>query len=189
MVNVQVHERVPDDGAPVLSGYIHTGQSLVSRKVLNMFSGILVGQHAAALGLCLLQHERPTCCICRASPDQASTSGHSHDDSYLYNSGSPTERKKATIEHVYQEVGGAREGPPSPWNMGWQMNERNLVWNDDLKARLLKVSVPHLQQQQGPRFQLPFAFDLQSIGPIRRYMNDSRRHGRADDSQEGPGTG
>jgi hypothetical protein len=26
----------------------------------------------------------------------------------------------------------------APWGIGWQMSERNLVWNDDLKLRLIK---------------------------------------------------
>jgi hypothetical protein len=32
--------------------------------------------------------------------------------------------------------------PPAsqaPWAVGWQMSERNLVWNDDLKLRLIRV--------------------------------------------------
>ena len=106
-----------------------------------MSIGVLVRTRAAAWGPGMLQQERPACGICRASPDQASTSGRVDTNTYTYNSGRSTERKKATIEHVYEKEGGGREGPPSPWNMGWQMNERNLVWNDDLKARLLKVGV------------------------------------------------
>jgi hypothetical protein len=27
----------------------------------------------------------------------------------------------------------------APWTMGWQMNERNVVWSNDLKLRLVKV--------------------------------------------------
>ena len=127
-----------------------------------MLSSVHVGPHAAAWSVGLLQQERPACGICRASPDQASSSGRSDTNTYLYNSGRPTERKKATIEHIYEEDGSAREGPPSPWNMGWQMNERNLVWNDDLKARLLKVSVHSPQQEKGPRFRLPAAGDLRT---------------------------
>ena len=94
--------------------------------------------HAAAESGALLQPSRLTCTSCRAHADHASTSGRSTSDSYSYNSESPTDRQKATIEHVYQGDG-RRKGPPSPWTMGWQINERNLVWNDDLKARLLLV--------------------------------------------------
>ena len=36
-----------------------------------------------------------------------------------------------------------QRGPSRPWQLGWQMNERNLVWNDDLKLRLIKVGGPH----------------------------------------------
>lgn len=31
--------------------------------------------------------------------------------------------------------------PQAPWALGWQMSERNIVWNDDLKMRLIRVSV------------------------------------------------
>lgn len=109
--------------------------------VCKMTSVLLHGSparlHAACAPVTLLQQARPACIKCRADP---STSGSKTDSFYLYNSGSPTERKKATIEHVYQEKGSERQGTPAPWNMGWQMNERNLVWNDDLKGRLLKVN-------------------------------------------------
>ncbi|GBF93928.1 hypothetical protein Rsub_06177 [Raphidocelis subcapitata] len=33
-------------------------------------------------------------------------------------------------------AGGRR--PLAPWAVGWQMSERNLVWNDDLKLRLIR---------------------------------------------------
>ena len=132
-------------------------------RLQSMMSGVLAGQHAAPWGSGRpLQQARPVCSTRRAISDQASTSGRSDSESYTYNSGSPTERRKATIEHIYQEKGGGRTGPPSPWNMGWQMNERNLVWNDDLKARLLKVSMQSPPQNKGPRFQLPTAGDLRS---------------------------
>lgn len=38
----------------------------------------------------------------------------------------------SSAEHV-------QRGPARPWQLGWQVNERNLVWNDDLKLRLIKV--------------------------------------------------
>ena len=53
-------------------------------------------------------------------------------------------RQKATIEHVFggdtnDHHKGAAASPP--WVMGWQMNERNLVWSNDLKLRLLQRNV------------------------------------------------
>ena len=36
-----------------------------------------------------------------------------------------------------------QRGPSRPWQLGWQVNERNLVWNDDLKLRLIKVGSLH----------------------------------------------
>lgn len=32
-----------------------------------------------------------------------------------------------------------RESPRAPWAVGWQMSERNIVWSDDLKMRLVRV--------------------------------------------------
>jgi hypothetical protein len=77
--------------------------------------------------------------------DQAGTSGRDH---YTYNAGSASERQKATIEHVF---GSAAEKPGSsgseaPWHLGWQVNERNLIWNNDLKLRLLQR---HIAQELG----------------------------------------
>lgn len=81
---------------------------------------------------------------------------------------SPEGRNKATIEHIFSPasdsstdeddrqdadaVGTARAAErrhrrsllghspaaQAPWGIGWQMSERNLVWNDDLKLRLIK---------------------------------------------------
>lgn len=46
-------------------------------------------------------------------------------------------RRKATMEQMLQGVEAIDQ--VAPWKMGWQMNERNLVWNNDLKLRLKKV--------------------------------------------------
>lgn len=54
-------------------------------------------------------------------------------------------RVKATFEQAFKgRVGGASGGAAgegrAPWAMGYQMSERySMLWNDDLKARLLKV--------------------------------------------------
>ena len=72
-----------------------------------------------------------------SSHEHAETSGREH---YVYNSGSSTERLKATIEHVFSPAD-ARPGSTradAPWLLGWQMNERNIVWSNDLKLRLLQ---------------------------------------------------
>ena len=36
-----------------------------------------------------------------------------------------------------------QRGPSRPWQLGWQMDERNLVWNDELKLRLIKLRSQH----------------------------------------------
>ncbi|GLC45449.1 hypothetical protein PLESTB_000617100 [Pleodorina starrii] len=65
---------------------------------------------------------------------------------YPYND-SDGKRQKATIEHIFpalessssQAQGPSTSGrPAAPWQVGWQMNERNMYWNDDLKVRLIK---------------------------------------------------
>ena len=55
--------------------------------------------------------------------------------------------QKATIEHVFRVAVDDESEPmePSssqqPWSMGWQMSERNTVWTNELKLRLIKVMV------------------------------------------------
>jgi hypothetical protein len=48
---------------------------------------------------------------------------------------------KATIEDVFPLDGRVAQvaGGKAPWKLGWQTNERNIMWNDDLKMRLLTV--------------------------------------------------
>ncbi len=73
---------------------------------------------------------------------------------YPYNSGDGRQQK-ATLENVFGQPGvrvqdeepatsSSSEASASPWGLGWQMSERNLVWNDQLKLMLIKVSsTPH----------------------------------------------
>ena len=74
---------------------------------------------------------------------------HEHASGHVtYKSGSAHERQKATIEHVF---GSSADSPgwqktEAPWHLGWQMNERNLVWTNDLKLRLLQR---HIAQELG----------------------------------------
>lgn len=66
----------------------------------------------------------------------ASTSGR--DVQYSYHSDG---HYKATIEDVFGSGGGQAPlgAGKAPWRMGWQTNERNIMWNEDLKMRLLTV--------------------------------------------------
>jgi hypothetical protein len=69
---------------------------------------------------------------------------------YPYNSGDGRSQK-ATLEHIFQpdhgevDIEAAASSSVStsgnvqaPWSVGWQMNERNIMWSDDLKMRLIK---------------------------------------------------
>ncbi|GIL52047.1 hypothetical protein Vafri_8009 [Volvox africanus] len=70
--------------------------------------------------------------------------------SYPYNDADGN-RQKATIEHIFPALestsstaqqqpssSSSSSRPAAPWQVGWQMNERNVYWNDDLKTRLIK---------------------------------------------------
>ena len=47
---------------------------------------------------------------------------------------------KATLEDVFKNSSTATfVSDHAPWSMGWQTNERNIMWNDDLKLRLIKA--------------------------------------------------
>lgn len=53
-------------------------------------------------------------------------------------------RKKATFEQAFKNkqinddtVGSGATHILAPWELGYQMSEKNLAWNDDLKSRLL----------------------------------------------------
>lgn len=67
-----------------------------------------------------------------------------------YNAGDGR-NQKCTIEHVFTPTEDATDAaapstclrddaasPAAPWKVGWQMSERNLVWHDQLKLRLIK---------------------------------------------------
>jgi hypothetical protein len=62
---------------------------------------------------------------------------------YPYNNGEEERgRQKATLEHL--GTAGVQLASPDaaggkPWDLGFQVNERNLLWSDELKLRLIKV--------------------------------------------------
>jgi len=70
---------------------------------------------------------------------------------YPYNSGDGRSQK-ATLEHIFptghgdvdieataSSTASTSDRVQAPWSVGWQMNERNVMWSDDLKLRLIKV--------------------------------------------------
>lgn len=77
-------------------------------------------------------HTTPTRCqYIRASADERGVQ-------FTYKSDDG--RTKATMEQVFTpDSTPLADGDSTPWQFSWQMNERVLVWNDELKARLVKV--------------------------------------------------
>eukprot|EP00798_Chlamydomonas_sp_ICE-L_P004057 gene4057-14143_t len=78
--------------------------------------------------------------------DQSPGSGRDKEiTSYNYNSEDGM-KQKATLEHLsgilVDTTGGlgtaAGNSQEVPWMVGWQMSERNIVWNDELKISLIK---------------------------------------------------
>lgn len=47
------------------------------------------------------------------------------------------------MEDVFHTDNPLPDHEVNPWQFSWQMNERVLVWSDELKARLVKVSCRH----------------------------------------------
>lgn len=68
----------------------------------------------------------------------AATKGSSSDGvAFSYHSDG---HYKATLEDVFGGTDPLNVAAGSaPWNMGWQTNERNVMWNNELKTRLLVV--------------------------------------------------
>ncbi|KAF5841912.1 hypothetical protein DUNSADRAFT_10349 [Dunaliella salina] len=111
---------------------------------------IRTGSETQALHTCQCRHPIPKKVAALRTCRVAAQSGSSESDQgYVdlsYN-GSDS-RNKATIEHVWGPMQGKAPPPglESPWELGWQVNERNLVWNDGLKVALIKrVAANELQ--------------------------------------------
>lgn len=108
----------------------------------------VVQLHQQQLSCLALQPAQP---VRRVSASAAAPSGTS--PAYPYNSGDGRSQK-ATLEHIFQPDHGEVDleaaasstvstsgNVQAPWSVGWQMNERNVMWSDDLKMRLIKVSL------------------------------------------------
>ena len=51
-------------------------------------------------------------------------------------------RVKATLADAYiEQTGHMPTARRQPWNMGWQVSERDLQWNDEIAAQLVKVAI------------------------------------------------
>ena len=79
-------------------------------------------------------HSRPV--QAGASADDAAPDARQRVYNYTSTDGKP----KATMEDAWR----VREQTPggttsAPWNVGWQMNERNTIWSDDMKKRFILV--------------------------------------------------
>lgn len=88
---------------------------------------------------------------CARNPDSVGMTGGASPQiqKFDYN-GSDGRTQKATLEHVFSHLertqgpgsasvsGRGTVKPTAPWMVGWQMNERNISWDDELKLRLIK---------------------------------------------------
>jgi hypothetical protein len=79
---------------------------------------------------------------------QPSTSTSTSEPAYPYNGGEGGGRQKATIEHLGGS-GAAVMSAAAPWTTSFMINERNLVWNDELKLRLIKVCALFEEEERG----------------------------------------
>lgn len=120
-----------------------------------------VGAHTSALKSCRHAAAAPHSTIARplqrgvaaaaVADSKASQGDTDSGPAYPYNSGD-SRQHKATLEHIFKpqdhgdvDVEAAAEAAAStsgrvqaPWAVGWQMNERNIMWSDELKLRLIK---------------------------------------------------
>lgn len=82
------------------------------------------------------------------SHNEASTSSSS---TYEFTYSGSDGRKKATFEQAFKSGAVPTDESLAPWELGYQMSEKNLAWNDDLKARLLTQVVAnklHLSDEE-----------------------------------------
>ncbi|KAF6259426.1 hypothetical protein COO60DRAFT_1513264 [Scenedesmus sp. NREL 46B-D3] len=79
----------------------------------------------------------------RRTQAAAAAAGQQQQPAYPYNSGD-SRQQKATLEHIFKpDVDGSSSSSSAstiqaPWTVGWQMSERNMMLNDELKLRLIK---------------------------------------------------
>lgn len=74
---------------------------------------------------------------------------------------------KATLEDVFKKSSNATlVSDHAPWSMGWQTNERNIMWNDDLKLRLIKAYL-HLACSRMPFSRVLLAIRSCAMDTIR----------------------
>ncbi|CAD7699318.1 unnamed protein product [Ostreobium quekettii] len=95
------------------------------------------------------QPGRWACLPGHATPSSANGAGGEALPTATYNSGDG--RAKTTLEQVFRGEGSTRrvQELEPPWQLGWQMNERNLMWNEGLKLRLvMKIASEELGMEE-----------------------------------------
>jgi hypothetical protein len=67
------------------------------------------------------------------------TSSSNEDDSYQFTYIGNDGRKKATFEQAFKNGVPALDGTlaSAPWELGYQMSEKHIMWNDNLKTRMV----------------------------------------------------
>ncbi len=71
-----------------------------------------------------------------------------------------------------------RQWAARPWQIGWQVNERNVVWSDDLKLRLIKARRPAVLSRlpgRGAPSQLTQGLAVSSAWPLKSSAAARRR--------------
>ena len=66
-------------------------------------------------------------------PTPSNNSQNDYQFTYVGNDG----RLKATFEQAFKNGVPTTDGATAPWELGYQMSEKDIMWNDDLQTRLL----------------------------------------------------
>ena len=106
--------------------------------------------HTTAIGCAPLsqaRHHALQCAFgrvsCSAASDSASAGKSSVENSMPFSYQSSDGRRKASLEDALSKDAKNRNRSvlmnEQPWKVGWQVSERNLLWNNDVAAGLVKV--------------------------------------------------
>lgn len=82
--------------------------------------------------------------ICAAQSDPVTSKRQKVEKAMPFSYNSSDGRRKASLEDALSKDGQNKNRSvlmdQQPWRLGWQVSERNLLWNNDVAAGLVKVS-------------------------------------------------